>query len=540
MVILSTLRRWFGKTQQSDSSKNAMLMERFAKLRASYDAARSSDEFKNYWANADQYDADSANSKTVRHTLISRSRYEIGNNGYADGIATTYATDLVGKGPTLRMQTGSEGFNRMVEQTWFLWSQAVQFRRKLWCMTHAKHSDGETFAVLRINRRVNHPVPLDIQLYEAEQCQTPYLPFSEPGYIDGIKFDEFGNPLWYDILHQHPGTTSGASLDMVPERVAADKVLHWFKMRRPGQHRGVPESSSTLNLGAAARRWREATLTAAERAALMTMMMETQMTPDEADAVAPFSTMDIEKGLMNFLPVGWKASFQDAKFPTATHEAFNRALIGEQARSKGMPYNRAAADSSGHNFASGKLDFLPYFATLDVDREDCNDLVLNRTFGVWFDLCVARFGWLGGNPNAIGEAAKFHIWDWPELTIGDQEVTANANKTSLATGQTTLSRVFSKAGFDFEDELVVMAKDYGVEVDEMREILRTATFNAQNQQASMKQAETQEEVAEKQAGDTTEEADSTESETSSTLASGRRPDIGKLLKKVNGNGAGHG
>ena len=48
------------------------------------------------------------------------------------------------------------------------------------------------------------------------------------------------------------------------ERIAADRVLHWFKMRRPGQHRGVPECASTLNTGAAARRWREATLAAAE------------------------------------------------------------------------------------------------------------------------------------------------------------------------------------------------------------------------------------------------------------------------------------
>ena len=34
---------------------------------------------------------------------------------------------------------------------------------------------------------------LDIVLIETEQRQTPMLPFSVPGYIDGIKLDEFGN-----------------------------------------------------------------------------------------------------------------------------------------------------------------------------------------------------------------------------------------------------------------------------------------------------------------------------------------------------------
>ena len=169
-------------------------------VEATYDAARESDEFKNWWANADHYDADSANSRTIREKLVSRSRYEIQNNGYSDGIAQTYSTDLVGTGPQLRMQTASEAFNQMVELSWSFWTQATLFRSKLWTMAHAKHSDGEGLGVVRTNRAINHPVKLDVSLYETEQCQTPSIPFDEPGYIDGIKFDEFGNPLWYDIL----------------------------------------------------------------------------------------------------------------------------------------------------------------------------------------------------------------------------------------------------------------------------------------------------------------------------------------------------
>jgi hypothetical protein len=60
-------------------------------VRASYDAARTSDDMKNYWANADAHDADSANSKTVRARLVQRSRYEVANNGYADGMVQTSA-----------------------------------------------------------------------------------------------------------------------------------------------------------------------------------------------------------------------------------------------------------------------------------------------------------------------------------------------------------------------------------------------------------------------------------------------------------------
>lgn len=483
--IRNAIAGMFGPRRRGSNAQLQQIQERYSRLRASYDAARTTDEFRNYWANADRLDADSANSREIRHTLISRSRYEVANNAFSDGIAQTITNDLIGSGPSLRMQTNSEGFNKLVELSWHLWAQSIDLQRKLWCMAHAKHVDGEAFAVIRKNPRVNHPIQLDLCLYEAEQCQTPYMPFNEDGYIDGIKFDQFGNPLWYDFLYQHPGTTQGLRIDMAPEQVPAEFVLHWFRLRRPGQHRGVPEMGSSLNAGAAARRWREATLSAAERAALLTLMMETPMTPDEADQVAPFTTMDVEKGVMNFLPMGWKPNFQDAKFPSATHDAFTKSLINEQGRSVNMPRNKAAADSSDYNYASGRLDHGTYYDSLDVQRGEGGSLVLSKLFRVWFDFGVMKFGWLGGNPDAIGPAARLHLWDWPKHRVADVEAEANANQTKLQSGQVFHHRLFSEAGMDFEDECDAAAKAYGVDVAEIKKRLLDVTLpEAQQQQAA--------------------------------------------------------
>ncbi len=445
----------------------AMLQERYANLRATYDAARNTAEYENYWANADRYDADSANSREVRHTLISRSRYEIGNNGFSDGIAQTYATDLIGNAPALRMQTGSHGFNQLVELEWYRWTKAIQFRRKLWTMAHAKHSDGEGIAVIRRNPRVKHTIPLDLVLYESEQCQTPYMSLVD-GQIDGIQFDEFGNAVSYHILREHPGTSTGFQFTKDAETVPAEFVLHWFKMRRPGQHRGIAEMASTLNLGAGSRRWRSATLTASERAALLTLMMKTQMTPEAIEQVAPFSTLDIEKGMMSFLPAGWEMQQAEGKFPTATYDSFNKSLLNEQARPKNMPYNKAACDSSSYNYASGRLDHQTYYAALDVEREDCNDLVLDPLFDLWFTFAIGRFGWLGGNADAVGPGARQHLWDWPKHRVADVESEANANKTKLNSGQMFLHQLFSDAGMDLEDEVDAAATSFGISVDELK------------------------------------------------------------------------
>ncbi len=460
-------------------------------VRATYDAAQTSDDFKNYWAAADSYDADSANTAAVRHTLIKRSRYEIGNNGYSDGIAQTQATDLVGVGPSLRMETGSEGFNRLVEIEFSRWMKATKFRRKLWCMAHAKYSDGEAIAVLRQNRRLKHPVAMDLCLYEAEQCQTPQLPFNEPGRIDGIWFDEFGNPTFYDILPRHPGSTAGIERDLTPERVPADYVLHWFKLRRPGQHRGIPEAASTLNTGAASRRWREATLAAAETAADFSVFLKTAFEPDEVDQVSPMSTLDIQKRMMTALPLGWSAEQMRAEHPNTTYAEFMRSHISEQARPKSMPYNKAACDSSSYNYASGRLDHQTYFAGLDVDREDANDLVLDQCFDVWWPIAVRRFRWLGGNPEAIGPAASAHTWDWPTHQVADLKAEADSVDKRLRNGSLALTRYYSDQGKDFNDELAVMAKDFGLSEDEMRTILLTALFNSQNQQSAMQTANNQ-------------------------------------------------
>ncbi len=453
-------------------------------IHARYDSAQNTDEFKNYWANADVLSSDAANSKGVRSKLVSRSRYEVDNNGYTDGMVQTHANYLVGFGPKLRMKTRVKGFNQMVEAEWQRWAKAVKLRRKLWAMAHAKVQDGEGFAQLTSNPNVKHPVKLDLVLLETEQCTTPYLPYGEKGYIDGIRFDQYGDPLWYDILPYHPGG-DWYHVQLQADPIPAKYILHWFALRRAGQHRGVPEFKSSMNVGASSRRWREATVAAAEAAADIAVLLKTNMPAnDEADAVAPFSSVEFRKRMMTSLPMGWDAGQMKSEHPNATYEAFHRAQVSEQGRPKVMPHNLAAGDSSNHNFASGKLDFTPYYKQCDTEREDANDTTLTPLFETWYEEAALRFGWIqipGQTPD--------HGWDWPAYPVADEEAKANANKTKLSTGQMTLSTLFSEDGEDLDDQLPQMAADYGLSESEMRATLRNAIFNDKGALASMAQAE---------------------------------------------------
>lgn len=465
-------------------------------VRAKFDAASDSVEYQNYWANADSYDADSAHSKSVRQRLVKRSRYEVGNNGFADGIIQTHANFLVGIGPKLRVIGVSNA--KEIEKAWTRWAKRIQLRRKLWCMSHAKTQDGEAFAMLIHNPRLADRVQLDIVLIETEQVQTPYLPYRAEGVIDGVTFDRFGNVLTYDILPQHPGG-QWAVYYQTPQTVPARFVLHWFQLRRPGQHRGIPEFRSTLQVGASSRRWREATVSAAETAASFAAAIETDMPAGDADPIRPFDTFEIERRTGAALPMGWKLNQMRAEHPNATYEAFSKGQINEQARPKSMPYNLAACDSSSYNYASGKLDHQTYFVGLDVEREDGNDLVLDPLFSAWYSEAAPVYGWDREEPEVA--------WDWPQHPVADVVSEASAQDTKLKNGTLSLSLAYSNAGEEYAEQLATMATDYGVPVERVQEMLRLAIFNATNQIGSIEQAKVQRDVGlARQANQQTQEA----------------------------------
>ena len=104
-----------------------------------------------------------------------------------------------------------------------------------------------------------------------------------------------------------------------------------------------------------------------------------------------------------------------------------------------MPVNVGMADSSEHNFASGKLDHLSWFAEMRVEREDANDLVLDPLFALWFQEAaspaVFDFVWQRSDPPP-------HVWDWPVLPVADEKARALARHTDLQNGIVSLSAVY--------------------------------------------------------------------------------------------------
>jgi lambda family phage portal protein len=431
---------------------------RLRSLFARYDAAATNLDNYRHWANADDLSANAAASPDVRRILRNRSRYEVANNSYAKGIVLTLANDTIGTGPRLQMLSPDPNANRIVEREFGNWSQAVSLADKLRTMRMARAEDGEAFALLTNNGRLQVPVKLDLRLVEADQVTTPDLSLNDPHAVDGIEFDDAGNPLVYHVLRRHPGD-AGALFDFTYDRIPAGSMIHFFRCDRPGQSRGIPDITPALPLFAQLRRFTLAVIAAAETAANFAGILYTDAPAGgEADPAEPFEPIELESRALVTMPGGWRMSQLEAQQPATGFSEFKREVLNEIARCLNMPFNVAAGNSSGYNYASGRLDHQTYFKSLRVDQSHLGLVVLDRIFAAWLDEAVLIDDYLPESLRTLDPDLS-HQWFWDGHEHVDPLKEASAQATRLANHTTTLANEYARQGRDWESELRQRAKE---------------------------------------------------------------------------------
>ncbi len=103
----------------------------------------------------------------------------------------------------------------------------------------------------------------------------------------------------------------------------------------------------------------------------------------EADAAEPFEPIELEKRALLTMPGGWKMAQMHAEQPATTYAEFKREILNEIARCLNMPFNVAAGNSSGYNYASGRLDHQTYFKSIRVEQSQMARTILDRILYAW-------------------------------------------------------------------------------------------------------------------------------------------------------------
>ncbi|MFO0873146.1 MAG: phage portal protein [Phycisphaerales bacterium] len=455
MGLLSTI---FGRGPAARQQQRGV--SRRLILRAGFDAAKTTDENRRHWAEADCLSADAAATPEVRRILRARARYEAANNSYAKGIVATLANDCVGTGPRLQVLTDDPEANAAIETEFAAWAKAIDLPGKLRTMRMAKAVDGEAFALLTTNPEIASAVLLDLRLVEADQVTTPSMrltAFANDTTVDGIEFDAFGNPTFYHVLRAHPGAMFGVPT-IEFNRVPATGMVHVFRIDRPGQSRGVPEITPALPLFAQLRRYTLAVLGAAETAADFAGILYTDApAAGEAESIEPMDTVELESRALVTMPAGWKMGQVDAKQPSTTYGEFKREVLNEIARCLNMPFNVAAGNSASYNYASGRLDHQTYFKAIRVERSEFESRVLDRILNEWIREAARALGII---PSALRDAMSVpHAWFWDGHEHVDPAKEATAQSTRLASHTTTLAAEYARMGLDWEDQIRQRAKE---------------------------------------------------------------------------------
>ena len=475
-------------------------------IRAKYEAAQNYATTENHWSKADYLSPDAANDPFVRARLRARSRFEIiENNPYLNGTMISLCNDFAGSGCRLTITDTDvpRGERQKIEKQFRRWQKRIKLRKLLWRLRMDKAVSGEAFAVAIYNKRLKHPVKLDYRVIEADCVTSPTGGLGKgmkplinrtisPSEADGIKLDEYGNPISYHFLDYHPG---GSGLweekASAGKWIPAEQVIHIYRQLR-AWHRGIPELTPSLPLCAVARRYTMALVRCAEIQASLSAVLESdiptwrntmapptrtveildedgkvvgteQVTDDEQDLGWMGDSLPIEMGTMNLLPQGMKMKMFNSVPIGQQYDLFIGALMRDIFRPILVPYNVGIGSSKDSNMASGVLDAGIYTKGQESERYVFEEDVLSPIIDSWYlqgCLTDGYFTERGTMPIAKREIPDYKI-GWDKVTI------EHTDPTKVAKAITTMKEPGIYTDRHIQEELI--GSDYEDLQDQMLE-----------------------------------------------------------------------
>jgi lambda family phage portal protein len=438
----------------------------------SYESAGTSRLNQKHWKNASGSDADGVIFPALE-VLRNRSRHEIRNNAYAEGIVQTYACDCVGPyGPKLQVRSDNADWNKLVEDGFNAWSlQAdvggrMHFSDILHLLVRNLFEAGEGLVQHVMISDRSQDVRRRLLVIETDRLSSPVGADTQT-LRNGVEVDpKTGRPLRYWILKEHPGTIYYTGNTTQYDKIPAQDVIHLYKMLRPGQTRGVPWLAPALDIFGQLRDLTHHTLLAAEYAAALAVLIFTDhQDSDFDDCNDELDIMDIEPGTMSMLPRGWKASQIKPEQPAAQYTDFKRELLKEVGRAVGAPYLIMGSDAAKHNYSSARMDQQMYWNGIRYTQS-----FLDRHFAMPNVVMWVQEAYLAG---MIARPPKGWrpAFTWNQPMHVDPAKEENAATLRLANGTTTWADECKLKGKDWEEVFEQIAreqkraKELGLEID---------------------------------------------------------------------------
>lgn len=241
--------------------------------------------------------------------LRERSRDLVRNEPLAAGAINTVTTNVVGTGLMLKSRVHRDAlgwdedkaaeWQRKTEREYCLWFnstdcdatrtlngyglQDLAFR--------SAFENGDVLALLPFIDRRPGPYKLAVQLIEADRVCNRDNVADTPRQAGGVVLDEYGAPVAYQVLNQHPGDRmvtrrTWTEYQAFGSNTGRRNVLHLYAMRRVGQRRGVPYFAPVIEAFKQIGRYSEAEIFAA----VATAMFAVETHTEDRDGMSPLES----------------------------------------------------------------------------------------------------------------------------------------------------------------------------------------------------------------------------------------------------------
>jgi lambda family phage portal protein len=323
-------------------------------------------------------DADSAILPHLSE-LRDRSRDMVRNIPLATGIINTKTTEVVGTGlihhsrlsrSVLNLsEEAAEALETSIDREWDLFwnTHEVDAARILTGngigrqVYRQEKENGDIFILLPRFKRPGSPYTLRLQLIEADRvCNSGNMSdsynYKDTGYMlaGGILKSERGEPVVYQILKQHPGSSQYSadqskwvSVPAFGSQSGLKNVIHYFNPTRPGQTRGVPDLAPVMELIKQLGSYISNEALATEIASMFTIFIESETgetdfdftnLEDETGAKSTDKDIKLAPGMVVGLNKGESVKIADPGRPNTAFDGFVLAICRQIGPAVNLPY----------------------------------------------------------------------------------------------------------------------------------------------------------------------------------------------------------
>jgi lambda family phage portal protein len=238
-------------------------------------------------------------------------------------------------------------------------------------------------------------------------------------------------------------------------------MVHWCRPYRVGQTRGVPDFAPVLFVQKMLQGYEEAEVTAARTASAKGGFFERTNEAvqllgevgDQKDRVA----LEVEPGLFESLPPGWKFSQWDPVHPTTAFPDFHKAMLRTIATGLGVSYNLLAQDLEGVSFSSIRTGSLAERDTWKVIQGNLWRHVHNRVYRQWllWSLTTGALELPSRDPRQFYRVRwQPRGWDWVDPAKDSQ-----SSAMEVRMGVNSRTRIAAAKGRNFEDIVEELARE---------------------------------------------------------------------------------